>query len=646
MAVVGSRPEGSSLWQRVRKLLPETAKRVVILGPYFDQGLAFLKHLQEDLRPQSLVIGLDPASAKFPGDMKSFPEGLRVVDAHDLNPGHKGRLHGKAILIESEAERVLVTGSANPTASAWLAPAELRNAEIVVVRKLSTTQFDDLGLVELFDQEPIEPRLIAQLRARPEPRGDSAPIGGPLIGICQGTSIHIEAAFDSFEDVVVRDSRGVELSSKARKSASGLVVDVDGRVDDANSIEVILDGLLRHGIVHHPDVLREAALPSSQRRVREALSGLSGDASQLENLHRLVEKVIFGAPKVAGGIGREKREPKDSKEDQEDESTVVLVDTLKQEHVHKTRHLAEGDLGLLLDVLLRKLWQSLSHETSSGSRSEVELPGSEDEDLAEQFSDRGIAETWFRKSRTLLKRLRRRIEEGDEALQVVIEGAAVLGVLEVLRRIEDQDRWRSLRAEFVDREAAEELVFAAVPRLLVAETGLLDCSTAQAGTTFAEQQGLVEWLTWLAWLTGFGPSELSFEEDLDDPDGAAEAADRLACACLIGARTARCDQARILELLEATPFPGIDARFWLDALVHLGTVFANPSAAGRLERPPRLGDLVLTQNGAGPFVVRSVRVDKVDLIDYRHEKGTVPFKVNWLQVLDTGTVHGRHVVGF
>ncbi len=649
VAVVGSRPDGSGLWQRVRKLLPETAKRVVVLGPYFDQSLAFLKHLQENLRPQSLVIGLDPGSAKFPGDMKSFPEGLRVVDAHDLNPGHDGRgyLHGKAILVESEAEWVLVTGSANPTASAWLAPAGSRNAEIVVVRKLSTTQLDNLGLVELFDQNSIEPRLLAQLRARPERRGDSAAIGGPLIGICQGSSIHIDAEFRSVDAVIVRDSRGGELSSQVRSSSSDLVFDIGERANDSSSFEVVLDGLLRHGIVHHPDVLREAALPSSQRRVREALSGLSGDASQLESLHRLVEKVIFEAPRVASGIGRERRELKDSKENQEDASTVVIMDTLKQEQVHERRRLAEDDLGLLLDYLLRKLWQSLSHEASSGSRSEVEFIDSEDEDLAEQLpSDRKIAEIWFCKSRTLLKRLRRRIEEGDEALQVVIESAAVLGVLEALRRVEEQDRWRSLRAEFVDRKAAEEFVFDAVPLLLAAETGLLDCSTAQAGAAFAEQQGLVEWLTWLAWLTGFGPSELSFEEDLDNPDAAEEAADRLSCACLVGARAAHCDPARILELLEATPFPGADARFWLDSLVHLGTVAANPSAARRLERPPRVGDLVLTQAGAGPFVVRSVRMGKVDLTDYRREDGLATFLASSVHVLDSGIRHGRHVVGF
>ncbi len=646
--VVGARPTGPSLWQRVRSLLPESAKRIVVLGPYFDQGLSFLKRLQDDLGPRSLVVGLDPKSAHFPGDMKALPSGLRVVDAHDLSPGHKGRgfLHGKAILIEGKSERILITGSANPTARAWLAPAGSRNAEIVVVRRLPASHPDDLGLVQLCDQDPLEERVLSKLRARPEPKGEPADSSGLLVGVCQESTIHIEGTFRASSAVVVRDSRGAELKSRTRKTPGGMVVDVEERAHDASSLEATVDGQIRYGFVHHPELLREAALSSSQRRVREALSGLSGDASQLEGLLRLVEKVIFEAPAVRVVAGRSKEESKEPKGGRKEGPTVVLVETLKAGQIHDRRHLAEGDLGLLLDFLLRKLWQNLAHEPSAGGRSEVELVDSENEDFAEQLpSDRTIAEAWHRKSRTLLKRLRRRIEEGSEALPVVIEAAAVLGVLEAVRRVEDQDRWRSVRAEFVDREAAEEFVLAATPRLLTAATGLVDRSTVEAGAPFAEQQGLIEWMTWLAWLTGFGPTDLTLEEDPEEPESASVEADRLACACIIGAHASRCNQARLLEFLEAAPFPGTDARGWLDALLQLGATFANPLAARKLDRPPRLGDLVLTLAGAGPFVVRSVRAGKVDLIDFGRENGVATFLSSSVRVLDAEVSRQRHAAG-
>src|SRR5205823_2938626 len=128
--VVGSRPEGASLWQRVRPLLPREVKRVTFLGPFYDDELSFVSRVMTDLGAESAVIGLDPASVKFPGNLKRHPRGLRVVDSHDLDPGHDGRgyLHGKAILLEARAGQFLITGSANPTAAAWLKPAESRNA--------------------------------------------------------------------------------------------------------------------------------------------------------------------------------------------------------------------------------------------------------------------------------------------------------------------------------------------------------------------------------------------------------------------------------------------------------------------------------------------------------------------------------------
>jgi hypothetical protein len=85
-------------------------------------------------------------------------------------------------------------------------------------------------------------------------------------------------------------------------------------------------------------------------------------------------------------------------------------------------------------------------------RSEAELVNSDDEDILQQLlTDPEIAEAWHRKSRTLLRRLARRIEEGTDAPQIIIETAAVLGVLEALRRVEDQDRWRALRVIFPRR---------------------------------------------------------------------------------------------------------------------------------------------------------------------------------------------------
>lgn len=648
--VIGSRPDGPSLWQRVRRRLPDAVKRVAILGPFFDQELAFVRRVMEDLRPEELTIGVDPETVSFPGNTKRLPRGVRVVDAHDLDPGHEGRgyLHAKAILIQGDSKQVLITGSANPSAAAWLAPAGSRNAEIVVVRHLAARSTEDLGLARLWKEREVAPRVLAKMRTRPERAdGSKGASHAPLIGVCEGTRVVIEGSFREVVSVVIRDLQGVELASSTRKTATQLIVEVRERVHDASSIEARLDGALRHGFVHHIDLLREAAVSSSQRRFREALSGLGGDPSQLEGLLKLIEKVIFEAAPVETEVSRKGRNVRGPKDADLAESTVALVSTLNKAHAQEVRHLSTGDLGLLLDYLMRKLWQSLSHESSLDIRPETELIDSEDEDLLQELpSDEEIAAAWHRKSRTLLRRLSRRIEESSNAPQIIIESAAVLGILEALRRVEDQDRWRRLRLEFVDREAAAEFVFVASPRLFMPQTGLFDVAAKRAGAPFSEQQGLIEWATWLAWLTGFGGSYVWVEEDQDEADAAIDAAERLARECLIGARAALADRARIIELLEASPFPGADSRSWLDSLTRLGEVYRNPTAAAVLKRGPRSGDLALTLNGTGPYVVRCVRGDKVDLIDFGRENETATFLASKVRLLDTGLEPKRRAVGW
>lgn len=640
--VVGSRPEGASLWQRVRQRLSDRATRIVLVGPFFDEELALVHRVNAELSPRELVIGVDPKTTHFPGNRKKVPREVRVVDARDLDPGHKGRgyLHAKAMLIETTSEQILVTGSANPTAAAWLAPAGSRNAEIVVVRRLSKRGGDDLGLGSLWRAPAVAPHVLAGLRARPEKPETVTGARVPLVGVCRGTSIHIEGPLGDVGGIVVRDCLGVQLASTVQEEAGEIIVSVAERVHDASLIEAMLDGEMRYGIVHHPDLLRDAAVSSSQRRLREALNGLCGDPPQLEALLRLVEKVIFNAQPVEAGVGQKGKTARDSKDTRPGESTVALVHTLKKGPADEINHLSTGDLGLLLDYLMRKLWQSLAHEPSSGIRPETELIDSDDEDLVQELpTDREIAEAWHRKSRTLLRRLRRRVNEGSDAPQVVVETAAVLGVLEAIRRVEDQDRWRTLDAEFVDREEATKFVFNAVPRLLKPRTGLLDVATKMIGGPFPEQQAVIEWLTWLAWLTGFGPSEIwdiVVDEDDEDSGAPIEAPERLARACLIGARATQANTSRIVEILDATPFPGTDARTWLDALTRTGAVYSNPADVLMLNRAPESGDLVVTSQGDGPYVVRRVRGRNVDLIDFGRENETIIVRASHLRVLSTG----------
>lgn len=653
LVVIGSRPDGASLWDRVRPHLPDSAKRVAFLGPFYDDQLSFVGRVMKDLAPSEAVAGLDPATAKFPGSLRQLPRKLRVADIHDLDPGHKGRgyLHGKAILIEAKSDSYLVTGSANPTAAAWLKPPAGRNAEIVVVRRFPSRDGDDLGLSEVWDAPDVGSGALSKLRTRSEREQSVSSVAVPVVGIRKGTSIRVDGDFVKVRDVRLFDSDGRPIAAEWAKHGGGLVIDAGDQIDAASTIEIVLPGATRVGFVHHRALLRDEAAPSSQRRLREAIGGLSGDPSQLEGLLKLVDKVIFDAPSAERALGKPAARPATPGKGASTESTAGLVKTIDKKREADRHRLSSGDIGLLMDYLMRKLWRSIPHEQATGTRSELELIDSDDNDVeTHEFSDREIAAAWHRKSRTLLKRLERRILEASDAPQVVMETAAVLGVLEALRRIEEQDRWKSLRLEFVDREQAGDFAMVALPRLLQPDLGLLDLAKKEVGTSFAEERPLLEWLAWLVWLTGFGPTDAweladpddELDEDYEVPT---EIADRLARGCLIGARMQLIDSQRVLELLEGTPFPGISPRSWLRAIEKLGETWSNPAGAPRLVRAPTLGDLVMTDRGTGPFVVHRIRADKADVIDFSRDEGMVTFKSASLRVIDAGLERIRRAVG-
>lgn len=627
--VVGSRPDGASLWQRVRPILPERATRITVLGPFFDGDFAFVRRLAEELAPDELVVGVDPATVNIIGDAKSLPKPIRFVDASALDPGHGGRgyIHAKAVLIESAGKSVLVSGSANPTAAAWLAAPGSRNAEAVVVRRLSGTS--QLGL-ERLAQAPAVSSSALPVTPRPSKAGDPQ-LPAPLFAFCEGADIVIDEVSAHVDGVMLRDSAGARLSSTFAVEGNRVVVSTSD-VDAAATFELTAGGDRRCGFVHHAQALRDSAVSSSQRRLREALTGLQGDPTQLEGLLKLVEKVIFDAPtaprdpaKSSGGS-----ESTDG-DDATSESSVVLVPSLRGEQKAPLRRLSGGDLGLLLDALMRKLWQSLTHSSSTSTRVEGDLIGSDDEDLvAELPADPAIADAWCRKSRTLLRRLSRRVEEGVGAAQIVAECAAVLGVLEALRRVEDHERWRKLGVEFVDRAAAATFFIESVPKLLKQRTGLFEAATDEYGGPFAEQHALLEWLTWLAWLTGFGPDDLVKPDEERDDD---QLPDAWASAAVLASRVLTIDPARVIDLLAAAPFPGVSPQVWFTSLLELGEVFIKPTVASG-NRPPVAGDLVMVPGQQHPCVVREVRGTNVEVIDFDRAEGKIVFKMDRVKLVN------------
>ena len=634
VTVVGSRPEGVSLWERVLPLLPDSAERVTIVGPFFDDKLSFLNRVRADLQPGEFVVGVDPSTVCFPAKATLMSDS-RLVDASCLCPKEaaEGYLHAKAILIESGSERTLITGSANPTFAAWLAWPAARNAEVVVVRKLGIED-DDLGLGQLVAATTVPPGAIGVPNSRQEPLSSSDKPIRLLVGAASGDSVVVENPPVDILQVEVSSAEGRALSASFEMVPNRLVIHLP-QLDDAALFRLVTACAVYHGWVHHVQALHQMALPSSQRRIRDALGGLGGDPSRLEQLLKMVEKVIFQGSALEAGRPGTKSKRGEEKEPESD-SKVVFVPTLQGEAAEGRRRLSSGDLGLLLDALMRQLWRSLTHEQSASARSESELVGSEDEDRVEELpTDPRVAELWRKKTATLLRRLTRRVKEGDDKAQVIIECAGVLGVLEAVRRVEDHDRWKRIKARFLDRDLAARFLIEAAPQLLLLGGGVLDSASEEAGGAFEEQEALLRWLIWLAWIAKFGPSELL--RRLRESEDPLTTVVGLASMGMLAGRIGDLidGDERSLELLQSAPRPGIRPDEWLAELRTLGRVVNDPASVPRARRAPMTGDLVaVSLEGKKPMFVLCVGLNKVELIDFAKPDLRLVMLTNRVEVLE------------
>jgi hypothetical protein len=110
----GSGFRGPSLWTKVRTLLPQKVDKIKVLGPFFDDQLAFLKMLQSTFQPKEFVVCIEPDTVQISPKAKMMLPHAQFRDCSEIR-GSRGYLHAKMILLETKQQEVLITGSANPS---------------------------------------------------------------------------------------------------------------------------------------------------------------------------------------------------------------------------------------------------------------------------------------------------------------------------------------------------------------------------------------------------------------------------------------------------------------------------------------------------------------------------------------------------
>lgn len=521
---------------------PKTVKSIMVVGAFFDSNLRLLKELIARWPKARLVCGIEPETVSLPGK-RLAKSNFDFRDASAL-AGRSGYLHAKAIFFEGrDGDHLLASGSANPSAPAWLGI----NEEAMILRK-GAQAFQvakALGLLAVNDFRPMQAEQWEAVST--ELPQDAAAERGVSAIVVSESDAGFEVTSAAFASVPLRctartragDVVELELPKRTRGDVWIIAADRSLRGDVQRLMFELKDGGIVEAIVHHSAQIDDLARSTQQTQFRVALQGLSSGSADIAKMVSSVEKVIFDDDEgIANEISRRSRAEGDAPDSDEAQpnpkpaTLAVNMQDTRQAKRHR-RLLKSTDLGFLLDVLVHRIGIGLATDQvaldTHGRSEEAQIDQDDDDDeglpVHKEISDIDIARVCRRKLRKLIARMNAQMgrASADAALtpNVLVQLVAVLAVLRELRTIEKHDRWRRARAQLVDPGDARNLLDQVLCTFFGRGFGLYEKLVATlGGERFDEIARLKGLLMWLAWDCGvtldhrYGLAE--YREDVDD----------------------------------------------------------------------------------------------------------------------------------
>lgn len=673
MRFFGSAPEGESLWQRVKGLMPEGVRRVTVVSPFFDRRLRFLKRLAADLKPAEFVVGVEPGAVVIDHATAGTLADVRFVNTNGLREG-KGYLHAKAVLVEAtDDHELLVTGSANASWQAWLAGGDERNAEAVVITAGSKRQSPALalGLKGLAKEPSLSPDDWEEIRrkaaGRPKRADETHP--APLV------AVETEQGFDVQDPTTTALPApvGADLFSADGQDIGSTSVAVEG--DRLYRVEVPEPGLRqrtsaitlrsaggasRLAIAHHTFDVAASAQNERQREWRRAFDSLETDTPLLEDMLKIVERVIFDdfeahQPRLRAGGTYAAGEPDAGGADTPQETYSARLADAAGSPAH-LRHARLDDLSVILSAMNRRLAEGLEASISLApgiARSEEELvdPETEEEKEWPEIDGEALAAACRRRVSILMRRMVGQLELASQAparsAGAVRQLAAVLGILHRLREVEltaewlpyddtlirDRDKWKF----FLD--AARLLFRPSAPVMQRAAETYVAAGTKT--TALAEPSTAAGLLLWLAWDSGLDVRSVT------DAEEQTEVRENLrGVARLMAMAQAVSDDERALEKASgaisrhcALYVGNGVTETWCDEhlnwLKKVADVASSPRAAHTLARPADVGDIIYPTLKAEPglHVVLQSKGSSVKVVDLDREDEQTTYGIKYVAVI-------------
>jgi hypothetical protein len=481
---LGATIDGVSLYEQFLAKVPHHAKRIIVIGPFFDEKLEFIKRLKDDFSPKELIVGIDPSTVDIPF-LPDVTSEIRFVNASVLGY-NDSYLHAKIIYLETESKNYqLVTGSANPSSPAWLAGSNRKNIEAVVLHsgEIARQIAIELGLSELEhakditqkDWDGIAHRVNEQAKVKSQPGKliiATVEIGGIVFDVNAFST-------DTFKQADLYDENAHNISTifQLEKLPNKLLIPVTE--EDLRKVRIVrISDIFEQVLttwVHHTADLSRRCESSRQAKFRTAMASLETDDPELPKLINIVEKIIFDEHHEVDFKAFKRPTGNTKSKDNIDKNVKLSIslDEIQRKNSSRRRIVNSGDLGLIMDVLIHNLGIGLrSHGPGiySDGRDEEDMVGSDDEESPENsnvLSNQEIVKICNGKVRTIVTRMLKQFDmaKKQKYYKPLIQLVTVLALFRQLRKFESANTAFSIHESLVPQKDRERLLFGALPYL-------------------------------------------------------------------------------------------------------------------------------------------------------------------------------------
>ncbi len=528
VTVIGAQPGGQCLWEQLRVKLDGPVERITVVGPYFDRRLQFIDTLRVEHPEAELIVGISPKHSELDVGTAKRSSGVVFKDLSGWHGDDVNRLiHGKVLYIQLRSgESLLVSGSANPSAPAWL-DVNYRNAELVLARRLRKGDPlpEQLGLGSIRECPEMSEAAWQALDNRPM-LDDVAVDGRKRVWLALATErgFSIDASFADVGDLVgVLDRDGGNLT-RAQSQMDGTrrlvpLEDEELRVRAACLEAEHRDGI-RMAVVQHLRELQDRATSKKHQTLRKALMDLDAGEDGIESYMEIIAKAIFDeepVPRPQRERGTGENKPTTAAEGS------AGIGELVNKGRRKPRS-STGDIGLVLDALIYKLGEGLLGDAPVAPRMSEEQIDETTETPVKVFprdEERMMGHRCRLKTRRLMDRMVKRLDLAwnakAEPFAVVTQLVACLGLLHRLRQRQPRFAWLRRGESLIDHDALWELFKKSSVVAFAPADGLIGAVQDKYGES-SEVASAAALVVWAAWLTGLDVTTAMSRKPMEEND--------------------------------------------------------------------------------------------------------------------------------